>query len=397
METVLITEIKINNNRRLIDGNKINELASSIKEIGLLNPVTITSDKKLIAGLHRIRAFQLLDKKEIPCNVIDFNNSLYFELAEIDENLIRNELHYTDRGDQFKRRKEIYEELYPETKREATLKQYRNPDSGERIKPSFIEDTAKKTGQSKSKIAEEIQISNKVIPEAKELLKEKDLPKTEAILFSRKPAEEQKKIVDKIASGECKNVNHAILSINQDKPREVKPLPVELFDVIYADPPWRYEHAKTTNDSIEAHYPTMNLEDIKSMKVPSAENSVLLLWTTSPKIEEGLQVLNSWGFSYRSSMIWDKSGIEKGINWIGMGYWFRCQHEILLVGVKGKFSPPKEDCRFPSIYREKNGEHSKKPEFIYEMIEKMFPGHKYIELFAREKRNGWEAWGNEVK
>lgn len=215
-------------------------------------------------------------------------------------------------------------------------------------------------------------------------------------LVNKKP-EEQKKIIEKIQSGEVKTVNNAILAINRDKPREVKPLPVDLYDVIYADPPWRYEHAKNSNDSIEAHYPTMDLEEIKAMKVPSADNAVLLLWVTSPKLEEGLQVLNSWGFNYRSSLIWDKSGIESGKNWIGMGYWFRGQHELLLVGVKGKFSPPKEDSRFPSIYREFKTEHSKKPEFVYEMIEKMFPGHKYLELFARNTRENWRSWGNEVK
>jgi N6-adenosine-specific RNA methylase IME4 len=215
-------------------------------------------------------------------------------------------------------------------------------------------------------------------------------------LVNKKP-EEQKQIIEKIKTGEAKTINNAILAVNRDKPREVKPLPVELYDVIYSDPPWRYEHAKNSNDSIEAHYPTMDLEEIKSMKVPSADNAVLLLWVTSPKLEEGLQVLNAWGFNYRSSSIWDKSGIESGKNWIGMGYWFRGQHELLLVGIKGKFSPPKEDVRFPSIYREFKSEHSKKPEFYYEMIEKMFPGHKYLELFARNTRENWRSWGNEVK
>lgn len=390
MMTIAISDIKINIGRRPVDDNKVNELASSIKEIGLLNPVTISLDKKLIAGLHRIKAFQLLGRQEIPYRLVNFSNSLHEELAEIDENLIRNELYFTDRGDQLSRRKEIYETLYPETKKGA-INQYSkvlNADSA-LSKPSFVEDTAKKTGVSKRKIQEEIQLSKNLIPEAKQILKEKDMPKTEALALARKKPEEQKLIIEKIASGKSKNVNQAILSINQDKPREIKPLPVELFDVIYADPPWKYEHAKNSNDSIEAHYPTMNLEEIKAMKIPTAENSVLLLWATAPKLEEAMQVLNSWGFSYRTCLVWDKEIL-------GMGYWFRGQHELLLVGVKGKFSPPKEEVRFPSVYREKRTEHSKKPEFIYEMIERMFPGHKYLELFARNKRENWRSWGNEV-
>lgn len=394
---ILISEIKIDTSRRPVDDSKVNELANSIKEIGLLNPISISQDKKLIAGLHRVKAFQLLGRTEIPCCILNFNNSLHEELAEIDENLIRNELFYTDKADQTKRRKAIYEILYPETKNGGDRKSKKiRMQTLHSDRPSFVEDTAKKTGRSKRAVYELIQIAENVIPEAKQILKEKDMPKTEALALARKKPEEQKAIVEKLSSGKSKNVTQAILSINQDKPREIKSLPVEIFDIIYADPPWKYEYCKNDDKSVEFHYPTMSLEEIKAMKIPSAENAVLLLWVTSPKLEEGLQVLNSWGFKYRSSMIWDKSGIEKGLNWIGMGYWFRNQHELLLIGVKGQFSPPKEEVRFQSIYREKSTEHSKKPEFIYEMIEKMLPGHKYLELFARNKRSGWEAWGNEV-
>ncbi len=114
---IKISEIIINNqSRRITEESKVKELANSIKEIGLLNPITLTSDKKLVAGLHRIRAFELLNREEIPYNTIEAQDSLRIELAEIDENLIRNDLHYTDRGDQLNRRKKIYEELYPQVK-----------------------------------------------------------------------------------------------------------------------------------------------------------------------------------------------------------------------------------------------------------------------------------------
>ena len=80
-----------------------------------------------------------------------------------------------------------------------------------------------------------------------------------------------------------------------------------------------------------------------------------------------------------------------------MGYWFRGQHEFLLIGIKGNISPPFPENRFSSVYREKKSKHSKKPEFYYSMIEKMFPKGKYLELFSRNKRDNWTMWGNEIK
>jgi len=182
----------------------------------------------------------------------------------------------------------------------------------------------------------------------------------------------------------------------RDEVRKIKapsqsiPLPKGKFEVIYADPPWRYEFSSDTKDDIENKYPTMELEEIKSMDIPSADNSVLLMWATAPKTEEAIEVLNAWGFKYRTNAVWDKE-------WIGMGYWFRGQHELLLVGVKGNFSPPESTERVSSVIRERRTEHSKKPECVYGMIEKMFPDRKYLELFARNNRDNWTGFGNEIK
>lgn len=163
-----------------------------------------------------------------------------------------------------------------------------------------------------------------------------------------------------------------------------------MYQVIYADPPWRYEHCKTNNRKIENHYQTMTLDDIKSLKVPAdPKGCVLYMWTTAPKVEEALSVMKAWGFSYRSQAIWDKKRI-------GMGYWFRIQHEILLVGVKGKMSPPGPSQRIPSIVEEVRGKHSAKPTKVREYIEKWYPDAKKLEMFARIAPEGWDVWGNEV-
>ena len=165
--------------------------------------------------------------------------------------------------------------------------------------------------------------------------------------------------------------------------------PTGKYRVILADPPWRYEFSETQNREIENHYPTMDLEAIKALKIPAEDEAILLLWTTAPKLEESIAVLNAWGFTYRTCAVWDKE--RKG-----MGYWFRIQHELLLVGVRGNFRTPDPANRFDSVIRAPRAEHSKKPAIVHEMIEKMFPGERYVELFARVERPGWAVWGNEV-
>ncbi len=176
----------------------------------------------------------------------------------------------------------------------------------------------------------------------------------------------------------------------QKEQSEVIPLPKGKFDIILADCPWRYDFSIDDKDKIEQHYPTMDLEDIKKMELPANDDAVLFLWATAPKLLEALEVMKAWGFEYKSNAIWDKE-------WIGMGYWFRGQHELLLIGVRGSFSPPESDKRVSSVYREKRTEHSRKPEYFYELIEDMFPTGKYLELFARRRRPKWESYGNEVK
>ena len=162
------------------------------------------------------------------------------------------------------------------------------------------------------------------------------------------------------------------------------------YQVIYADPPWKYRELTTTkNRRIENHYPTMLLQDIKDMEIPSAKDSICYLWATSPKLKEALEVMEAWEFDYRSSLIWDKLTM-------GMGYWFRIQHELLLVGVKGSFPSPKPCQRIRSVVSMKKTKHSVKPDYIRRKISEWFPDASKIELFARDKFEGWATFGNEV-
>lgn len=160
------------------------------------------------------------------------------------------------------------------------------------------------------------------------------------------------------------------------------------YQVVYADPPWRYRFG-FKDRAIEKHYNTLPLDKIKELKIPIENNCVLFLWATAPKLKDAMEVMGAWGFEYKTCAIWDKKII-------GMGLWFRGQHELLLVGTKGKFSPPAESERISSVLREKRKEHSKKPDFVRYLIEKWFPDKNKIELFARNRVEGWDCFGNEL-
>jgi len=163
----------------------------------------------------------------------------------------------------------------------------------------------------------------------------------------------------------------------------------ENYSILYCDPPWRYDFSETTSREIEQKYPTMELKELKNLQIPCDGNAVIFMWATAPKLREALELLDAWDFDYKTHAIWDKDKI-------GMGYWFRGQHELLMVGVKGEFSPPESKKRVSSVFRITRTKHSKKPDEIRELISKWYPKHKKIELFAREKHIGWDSWGNEI-
>ncbi len=165
------------------------------------------------------------------------------------------------------------------------------------------------------------------------------------------------------------------------------PLPEGTFDVILADPPWQYYFA--LRGAPDVHYSTMTQEEIHKLKVPKADDAILFLWATNPQLEIALDVMRSWGFTYKTNLAWIKDQI-------GTGYYVRGQHELLLIGTRGKIPPPIEENRFSSVLKAPRREHSEKPDEVYGYIEVMYPNRKYLELFARNPREGWASWGLEL-
>ena len=164
--------------------------------------------------------------------------------------------------------------------------------------------------------------------------------------------------------------------------------PDDTFAVIYADPPWQYSNEGFTQ-SAASHYRTMPTEEIAAfsgdVKARSTPASVLFLWTTSPLLPEGLEVMREWAFEYKASMVWDKGRAP------GIGWFVRTHHELLLIGVREDTPHPK--IKPVSILRASPTRHSAKPAEMYEIIESMYSG-PYLELFARTRRDGWEVFGN---
>lgn len=178
-------------------------------------------------------------------------------------------------------------------------------------------------------------------------------------------------------------------------------LPSKLFNVIYADPPWRFEpFSRDTglDRAADNHYPTQTLDDIKRLPVGTiaAPDCVLFLWATAPMLPEALCVMRFWGFTYKSHIVWRKAERADAGLVLGTGYWFRNAHELLLVGTRGDIPAPAPGEQWPSMFDAPPMRHSEKPDDGYALIERYFPTLPRIELNARRRRPGWEAWGLEA-
>jgi len=168
------------------------------------------------------------------------------------------------------------------------------------------------------------------------------------------------------------------------------------YKIVYADPPWQYrdtcEDGAIQGKGADKHYPTMTINELCNLPVKNftTENSVLFLWVTSPLLKDCWPIVNSWGFEYKSSFVWDKVKHN-------MGHYNSVRHELLLICTKGSCTPQASKL-FDSVQSiEKSDIHSEKPEAFREIIDILYPEGKRIELFARKKLpEPWQVWGNEV-
>lgn len=177
------------------------------------------------------------------------------------------------------------------------------------------------------------------------------------------------------------------------------PLPDRRYGIVYADPPWDYrgqlQHAgpgsEDTGGAVR-HYPTVPLEELKALPVHriAARDCLLFLWSTSPHLDQAIQLGKAWGFAWATvAFVWDKLRMNPG-------HYTMSQCELCLVFRRGRIPLPRGARNVRQLVREERRSHSAKPEEVRRRIEAMFPEQPRIELFARRRAPGWEAWGLEA-
>jgi site-specific DNA-methyltransferase (adenine-specific) len=186
---------------------------------------------------------------------------------------------------------------------------------------------------------------------------------------------------------------------NRERVREkydtTKPPDVQKkYRIIYADPPWMYDKGKELSDKygdVQKHYPPMEIDDICNLPITELceKDCVLFLWATAPKLPEALRVIDAWGFQYKTNIVWDKVKHN-------FGFYFSVRHELLLIAGRGSSTPDAKELHDSVIEIERSNKHSEKPKYFRELIDKLYTNGNRIELFAREKIDNWDNWGNEL-
>lgn len=179
---------------------------------------------------------------------------------------------------------------------------------------------------------------------------------------------------------------------------------MQKYDVILADPPWKFEYwvpgqgKKNGSRAAEAHYPVMTTPEICDLPIANmvSENSVLFMWGVWPRLRDIFDVYEAWGYEYKTiGFVWVKAKKSGFGFFTGMGYYSRSNTEPCFIGVRGSMPVSIHDVL--QIIHTPVREHSRKPDEQYGKIERLYPNMRYLELFARKKRPGWDAWGNEVE
>jgi N6-adenosine-specific RNA methylase IME4 len=163
-----------------------------------------------------------------------------------------------------------------------------------------------------------------------------------------------------------------------------------VYQTIVVDPPWQYDNRGTRGAAAD-HYPTMTLQELAELEVPADGDAHLYLWTTSAFLPDSFDLIDAWGFTYKTCLVWVKPQM-------GMGNYFRSSHELVLFGIRGKPKFKRKDAR--SWFEAPRGKHSAKPDVFYELVESCSPG-PYLDMFNRDgdklfRRKGWDGWGLEA-
>ena len=343
----------------------IKGLAENIKRNGLLQPIVINQNNNMVSGRRRYAALKMLGWTEVHVNQIETKDDVDKLSKTLAENIMRKNLRWQEEVRQKAEIDQLMREKYGSAKpggdRQTKAGKKHRSDSDQ----WSTQKTAELLNQSKTVIIEDMQL-------ARALEEYPELEKIERKSFAKRTYKQMQKRyeIDKIPKQELKGK----------------------YNVILADPPWDYDTKATAlRGRALDHYSTMTIEEIRDIPVKNItlDNAALFLWTTNPITKKAFSVVESWGFEYKTLLVWIKDKI-------GTGFYARSKNEIILIGIKGSFLPMTTNLP-ETVFYAKKGSHSSKPEIIYKIIEKMYPGQKYIELFKRgENRKNWESWGKDI-
>lgn len=341
------------------DLGDLRSLADSISEVGLLHPVVVTPEGRLIAGQRRLAACRILGWDDVPVTVVDLYQAAR---GEAHENFVRKDLLPSEIV-------ALKRAIEPLERREA---RHRQGSRADLCRPATV---AEGQGDARDKIARYLGVGRTTIERAEAVME-----------AAEEDPEEYGYLVEQMdRSGKIAGAYRRLEVLKQAKSLEATApeLPTGPFQVIVADPPWQYD----TGNSLP--YPTMPLEDIKAMPVQEIadENAILWLWTTNAHLRVAFEVVEAWGFQYKTLLTWVKDRV-------GTGEWLRGQTEHCMLAVRGK--PVFLHENHSTALEAPRREHSRKPEEFYALVEATCPGGK-VELFCRQHRNGWHVYGNDTK
>ena len=242
---------------------------------------------------------------------------------------------------------------------------------------------AKAAGVSHDTIAKVEKIERQAAPEVKEQLRKGELSINQAYQTVRRE-EKKQEVQQRIEEHAAEQTG--VVDIQQTDRK---------YNIIYADPPWRYWESGNKNQAL--HYTTMTIDEICDLPVKNIadDDCVLFLWVTYPILHEAFRVIESWGFKYSTAaFVWVKKNKQKDSPFMGCGAWTRANSELFLLATKGNIM--RLDASISQVVESPIEEHSKKPDIVRDLITRLVGELPRVELFCRNPAEGWDVWGNEA-
>lgn len=352
----------------------VSSLAQSINDLGLLHPIVLDTNNNLISGERRLAACKALGWRRVPVSVVSLTGNDLLR-AERDENTERAPFLPSEMV-------AIAERFAAMESRAAKSRQIAHLKRGTNARGGTVPQRDK--GATRDRIGKFFGVSGRHYEQAKCVV---DAAASDPKRY--RPFMEEMDRTGNVSAAYAKTRRLQLLSAGAS----AGDLPAGKFRVIYADPPWSYGANLHHTQGVGHHYRTMTLQEICELPVHDAvaKHAVLFLWTTAPHLENAFSVINAWGFSYKTGLVWDK------VRHI-FGNYVSVRHEHLLIATRGSCVPDRLTPQIDSVVELKRGTlHSGKPEHFRKVIERLYSRGRKLELFARTAAKGWSVWGDQIE